>query len=234
MMELDVETKNAQLTLAAIREECMQEGAFLAVIYQKKKEAEAELDSVRTLISSEKAVHETEKDEMHRVRDALSERRRDMNAFEALKTKEIKIAQEQVHAAMKELSKLNSWVATAEEREKVLAGNLNSLQSQIEAKNDLLDTVTNLHIGERNRMGDTIANADLMTLNAKEAVAQAALELKEMELRKDSAVEEMKQAEIERNKLTDDRVRIANDLEIYIRRVEEKYNEAFPDLRMKL
>lgn len=212
----------------------MQEGAFLAVIYQKKKEADDELASVRTLISSEKAAHEAEKAEMQRERDALSERRRDMNAFEALKTKEIAIAKEQVHEAMKELANLNSWVATAEEREKVLAVKLNALESQIGAKNDLLETVTNLHIGERNRMGDTIANADLMTLNAKEAVAQATLELKEIELRKDSAIQEMKQAEIDRNTLTDDKARIANDLEIYIRRIEEKYAEAFPDLRMKL
>jgi chromosome segregation ATPase len=233
-MELDVETRNAQLTLAAVREECMQEGAFLAVLYEKKKDVQSEIDSVRAVISSEKAEHEIERDDMQRERDALSERRRDMNSFEAQKTKEIKIAQDQVHEAMKELSKLNSWVVTAEEREKVLRRSLNALESQIEAKNELLRIVKDMHLKERDSMGYTIADAELTKLDAKETVARASRELAQIETQKEAAIEAMKQAEIDRNHMTDEKTRVMNDLEIYIRRVEEKYNEAFPDLRMKL
>lgn len=236
-MELSVEQKNAELTLENIRRECLQEGAFLKRIYEDQARVNAEIKLARENFDLERIAFEEERLSLEKERLELVDRKNVFTRYETTKNQELTIVKEQIHQAMKELSKLNGWVSTAEDRQRELMASEVLLQEQIDAKYALLSDLEDIKVRQkaaRKELADTKEDSALIVLSTNETLTVLRQEVGVLETRKVAAIAEREQAEIERNHMVDEKERVSHDLEIYIQRIEAKHGEYFPELRMKL
>lgn len=150
---------------------------------------------------------------------------------------EIRDKSQQEKSLLKELARLNAWIQTAEESGKALDKKNELLASKIEERTKIVADLETLSYAKlqlenevsrfkgqlseiQDELDQSLANAKKATLAEENLLAEAKLK-KEME-------------EIAYTETRQKRVRIDNDIAIYIKRAQVVYANAFPELEMKM
>lgn len=236
-MEIETEIVNKKALLKNLRVEIL-EAAY--AVSKNKEDAKTEEARVSLAKEQLKEIQDAASQailEVKQAQEALRKSESDSWTSVERAEKELKVLKEQKKEAMKELKRVNEWVFEGETHHKTLKTASEALEIKSTKLSELVSEIPVLEAYKAKILTET-----------KEAILEAKLSSDEIELKQ----AKLKQAEIDAHErmrfyqseaslakeqldtTVNERTRILNDLEIYIQRVEKKYNEAFPELRMKL
>ena len=215
--------RNLELTLEQVRAQIVTASAELSEILQKHHE-EAQRGG-QELLTLQTQIKETRNEF-----DACKER-------EKRKQQELRVLRQQCGEAMTELAKLNSWIATADEVYATKCAQIPELEKIIAEKEEIAKAIIALKDEQsvQQKQLDTFRLG--MTLERDDAKALRDKLLKEAakaDRRRIDAEAAASAALNSRDAMIHEKERIKADLEIYIQRIEARYQEAFPGLRMIL
>lgn len=232
-----VQVKNAELTLESIRKDILEETEILTGIHAVRKKfleemAQKELALVQRLKDVEAAEHKISQEHL----DLAQEKKDHISAILRSKDQH-KVVEKQKNEAMRELSRVNDWILTGENTKKDLDASIQISQKEeadLQAKKLELEGIPEQHrVATENlakvkldtalAIDEAFAKTDALQKEAEEAVRTRDTAHGEAETEKFALVE-----------LKGEQARIKKDLDVYIARVEEKFGEAFPDLRMNI
>lgn len=237
MQTTSVEIRNQELTLEGLRAETQTTAADLSQVLQQTTEATAHLEQIRKEAA---AVHEQIAEERNKLQVSqleLDEKKREWDSQKGAREKEIAILADQKKAAMRDLHNINEWIFKANEEYEQKQHELRDLNKEIAEAHRLAERVLAIQ-DEIVALEEQRTNANIEYSLARD---NALIELKDLEWKKqkaieirDKAVEETLEAENDRQRTIQERKRIQQDLEVYVRRIEAHYQKAFPELHMKL
>lgn len=229
-----VAERNLELTLEEVRAQIVVASAELSDILARQTREIDHTESVCARMWEEVA---EERNRLQVLSLDLELREHAIKELEARKLRELLVIKQQVRDAMSELARLNSWIATADSEYEVKTRKVTELDAEIATKEALAGGILSLReqlAREEENLGAFRLESTLQTDDAIAKQARALKEADAAEGRRDAALADADAALKQRDVLVREKSRIQSDLEIYIRRVETKYNEAFPELRMIL
>jgi len=236
MMNED-EVKNQELTLASIRSDTIQAAKELSELYAEHASVRAEIDAGRALQAKEEESLARANKELEDERSRMRAERKAHEDWVSRSRKELEVLKAQKKEAMSELSRINEWIFSGENRKRELDGQVAYLLERLKDKKALEDSILAL-IEEKN-----VAEAERNVVKLDIQLSKDSAENELIRVRKelgeaDAALTVCKTALIEEEqKLNDyrnERVKLKRDTDIILSRIEKKYEEAFPGLRMTL
>lgn len=229
------EERNAALTLESIRADTMQAAAKLSEIYRLQSEADEKLEAAQ---KAEKSIRESISKERSgldmRARE-VQEKKRQHEEGKERRANEVNFLDNQIRAKIEELKKVNGWIATANEEYEKKQGELRDINEEIAGKEKLVKGILEIkgEYADEEKKRDALRIENTLARDDATAVlAESVRQQNVAEKWRDEAVEGALKAQNDLESAVKEKDRISADLEIYIRRVEEKYQEAFPGLRM--
>lgn len=226
-----------EVTLQHLRGETVQASKDLSSVFGQIKEAELVLSQILGKVEDANLkLHETkqqfqlEKDNVAAAHSVLDKRTATFEtSIKALKTSE--------KDAQKMLSMLNNWILAAEDRKKLLAEEEAALAVKLEHKRRMLDNLLDLE----NQINGLEEQRDLLRMDNSEVISKMDITIHELNVQLTEVQTEVAKLNAEAHASEDRKRAFDNeylkkkyDLEIFIKRVEKYYNQAFPELIMIL
>lgn len=236
-MKDDIKIKNAELTLNGLRLGQVEASKKLSDIYKKielqKEEIKKGMEIVEKLRAGVGIVRIRREQEEQRIQQL-----REQNKREIIKhlgnVKELELEKKE---RIKKLEGLNFRIMNAEKRENELKKecekrkiDIEQIKEELKIKNQLIKKIEKLRemnnkLMERNAILEGKYNVMMKDLN---------IQVKETDKKTKEILEEANQSEYRLSNFNTEYARKKQDLEIYIKRVQIKYEKAFPHLKMKL
>jgi chromosome segregation ATPase len=236
-MDHSVETRNRQLTLETLRQETQDAADALTSILKQIADEKLNLENIKKESDEEsKKIRESRNDLQTKVWQ-IEQREILWQSNITQREKELEILAEQKTGAMRDLKNINEWIFTAKQEETKKREELESLDTEIATREKLVLGILSLkdEYAEEEKRRDTIKLENSLALDdAREALKKVHSDLETALVKRGEAAEAIVAAANELQQLIDEKERIKVDLEIYIRRIEAKYGEAFPGLRMPI
>lgn len=232
-----VQVKNAELTLESVRKDILKETEVLTAVHAVREKFLKEMaDKELALTERIKTIEATEK-KISQERLDLAQEKRDHTSAILRSKEQYKVVEKQKNEAMRELSRVNDWILTGENTKRDLDTSTENTKKELfdieNKKSELFD------IPEQHRIATE--NLAKVKLDTALAIDEAFAKTEALQLQVAAASKERdhfhSEAELEKFALVElksEQARIKKDLDVYIARVEEKYGEAFPELRMNI
>lgn len=237
MDKTEAEIKNAELTLASLRSDTLKAAADLTEAFAAKDKAEKETEeALKTLSEAQNATAKAFK-ELEDERARMRMERAAHEAWVARAKKELDVLKTQKSEAMSELARINEWIFSGENTKRELDLKIVNMQEQLieydRIGNAIIDLRDQKHLAEQER--NTVQlEANLARDEAENVLLNLKAEKEEVEKGLAIAKEMREQEEIKLYDLRNDRLRIQKDIDVIVLRLEEKFGEAFPELKMKI
>jgi chromosome segregation ATPase len=232
-----VNQRNMELTLEDIRAETVAATADLTAVNAQKARAKEDLADIRKLHQVELAEMEEHRAELEVCNKEIIEKTKVFEADKELRLHELSTISDKIRDAMKELRRINGLITAASDEKERKDQEIRQLNRTIAESQKIVDGIIALQneYAEAERRRDDIRRENTLAIeNAQARTAQLKAEADQAEARSTFAKAETAYVLNQRDHMIKEKNRISADLEIYIRRIEAKYQEAFPDLRMTL
>jgi len=234
---LEINKNNLQATIASLNEDKHVALKSLNSELQKLKDAKNNL-AIFCAESEEEEKKIVARIEKLKAKEmTVDQKIQTFNSREAKYKSNVRRSKDEEKTQNKKLNKLNEHILEAEKEEKTLLARIVELNKTIVEKEELSTNILTL----KNEVeGLTVEKqkiqfkTDEIQRLTKKGLADMKLEVLATEERQKDAEEALEQAKYARNELNVDIDRIKHDIEITVERLEEKYKEAFPNLRLNI
>ena len=234
-MNHSVEIKNHELTLETIRRETTEAADSLTKILEQTKAAELKLETAKADAKAELERVAA----AHRALDGrtaeVTKREQEHEAGKDRRRSEIRVVEDQRKNAMRDLSNIQEWILGANAEYEKKQGELRAITADIEEAKKHAERILEIEnelkglepkLLEAN-INLTLARAEYATVT--ESTANLIADAKK---RVEEADQKVADAKTELQSTLDRKGQVCADLELYIQRIEEHYQKAFPGLRM--
>lgn len=236
-MEQSVEENNEKLTLSQIKADTLEAAKNLTEIYAEHAREKESLAVTRNTHQAEFSAMELDRADLAQKHLTIDQRTKEMAGREIQHKNEVEVAVEQKKAALKELGQVNGWIDVANielaRKKKEIEAMDEKLAGKDQLEKDLITLREDIATEEKKRDAvrlETSLLLDNTSASVEKEVARAK-EATETTERAETRLAEAVQQETDARNRTQ---QIKEEGEIYLKRVEEKYNEAFPDSRVLL
>ncbi|MBX4181721.1 hypothetical protein KW807_02560 [Candidatus Parcubacteria bacterium] len=235
--EKEVKIKNAELTLASLRADSEKEAAVLTELLKAKEQVQADVAAWKENMSVEAQTVADERDNLKRERIELFRVKQEDEKIHARAASELKVLHDQKNQAMKELANLNDWNMKAEDERKAVQVKLDELNLEIEAWEGIRIHISKTQeekVEAEKALQQVKIETALLIDETELKVSRLQSEGENAALRLTEALAGVQKAEEDLLSFMNEKAKAEKDLEVIVRRIEAKYGEAFPGLRMNI